>query len=318
MTENEPIIEQDYASIPPPVPQPAIWMVLFTQLGLFLLGGGLSVLIYFALCACLGWDANLVLEAKSPLDERIQVRIQLAMGHFFGFLVSGALTVWLFYRGITQQQTSWPDYLKCRQWPKLSILFMGLLLMLASIPMVLYSMNINQLIPLPESFRIAESQTTEVLKGLLQMDSGWEFVGNLLLIAGLPALGEELVFRGVVQQQMLRLIAQPVVAILVSAMIFSAAHFQFEGFLPRVLLGFLLGWLYWQTGNFWIPVAGHFFNNAIQVLGQYLFRNDVSAIDLEKDIQVPWQFALISLFMALAVMRLIRQMTANPPAIHPS
>lgn len=313
MTENEPIVEQDYPRLTPRLPQPSVPMVLFTQLGLFLLGGGLSVIVYYLLGTLLGWNLNLLLQADSPLDERIQVRIQLALGHFFGFLVSGGLTVWFFYRGITQQQTSWPDYLKSRYWPKPSILLMGVLLMLSAIPLVLFSMNINQLIPLPASFQTAESQSAEILKGLLQMESGWEFLSNLMLIAVLPALGEELIFRGVVQQQIMRIVASPIVAIIVSAMIFSAAHFQFEGFLPRMLLGFLLGWLYWQTGNFWVPVVGHFFNNGLQVLGQYLYRNDVTAIDLEKDIQVPWIFAAISLFMVWAVMRLIQQMKPKLP-----
>jgi membrane protease YdiL (CAAX protease family) len=105
----------------------------------------------------------------------------------------------------------------------------------------------------------------------------------------------------------MRRIANPWVAMLVSSVVFSAAHFQFEGFLPRMLLGFLLGWLYWKTRNFWVPVAGHFFNNGMQVIGQYLFRKDLSTVDLEKDIQVPWEFAAISIFMVWAVTRLIGQ-----------
>ena len=75
-----------------------------------------------------------------------------------------------------------------------------------------------------------------------------------------------------------------------------------------MLLGFLLGWLYWRTRNFWVPVAGHFFNNGLQVLGQYLYGKEMSSIDLEKDVQVPWEFAGISVFMTWAVMRLIGQL----------
>lgn len=282
-------------------------MVLLAQLGLLIFCSGIGVLLYFFVCAIAGWDASLALQADSPLAERWQVRVQLGLVHFFCFVVSGGLTVWIFYRGITQARTSWPDYLQSRHWPHWTQLSLGILLMAVSLPLVLYSLNLNQEIPLPEIFKTAEAQAAEALKGLLQMDNLAELLANLFLIALLPAVGEELVFRGVVQQQLMRRIANPWVAILVSAVVFSAAHFQFEGFLPRVLLGFLLGWLYWRTHNFWVPVACHFFNNGIQVVGQYLYGKEVSAIDLEKDVQVPWEFAVISAFMVWAVMLLIGQ-----------
>jgi len=222
--------------------------------------------------------------------------------------VAGGVTVWIFYRGITQTQISWPDYLQSRRVPRFTELSLGILLMAVSMPLVLYSLTLNQQFPLPEMFKVAGEQAEEALKGLLHMENWSELLVNMVLIALLPALGEELVFRGVVQQQLMRRIANPWVAMLISAAIFSAAHFQFDGFLPRMLLGFLLGWLYWRTRNFWVPVAGHFFNNGLQVLGQYLYGKEMSSIDLEKDVQVPWEFAGISVFMTWAVMRLIGQL----------
>jgi hypothetical protein len=183
------------------------------------------------------------------------------------------------------------------------------LLMASAIPLVLYTLNLNQAIPLPDYFKAQEDQTEQTLKGLLQMPHFSEFFVNMTIIAILPAIGEELVFRGVVQQQLMRRIAQPWVAILASAFIFSVAHFQFEGFIPRLLLGIILGWLYWQTNNFWVPVLAHFFNNGVQVTGQYLYGNKISTLDLEQDITVPWEFALVSLFMIFAVGRLIIRQT---------
>lgn len=304
MQENELPDEQTFPSPAPELPAPRVRTVLFAQLGLFMFCAGIGVMLYYLICTILGWDTSLSLHAGSPLEERWQVRIQLGLTHFFGFFVSGAVTVWVFYRGITQTRTSWPDYLLARSWPRWSEIWLGILLMAVSIPLVLYSLNLNQLIPLPDLLKSAEDQATEALKGLLQMEHAGELLANLVIIALLPAVGEELVFRGVVQQQLMRRIANPWLAILVSAVVFSAIHFQFEGFLPRVLLGFLLGWLYWRTRNFWVPVVGHFFNNGFQVVGQYLYGKELSTLDLEKDIQVPWEFAAISAFMVLVVMRL--------------
>jgi uncharacterized protein len=126
------------------------------------------------------------------------------------------------------------------------------------------------------------------------------------IMALIPAIGEELVFRGILQQQLMRKLT-PIVSILLAGAIFSAIHFQFEGFFSRWLLGALLGWLYWRTQNFWVPVAAHFFNNAFQVVAQYFYASDLSTMDLEKDVEVPWFVAAISVFLIVVVMRFINQ-----------
>ncbi|MBL7808833.1 MAG: CPBP family intramembrane metalloprotease [Saprospiraceae bacterium] len=307
MEENEVLEPGEPKMITPQLPEPPVRQVIMAQIGLMILCSGAGMLLYLLICKILGLDPQLALTETSPAPERWQVRTQLGMAHFFGFFGSGALTIWIFYRGITQNLTGWPDYLRSRKWPPASTLLLSLLLMLVSVPLVLYSLNLNQQLPLPELFKSAEDQAETALKGLLQMEHIGELLANLTLIAVLPALGEELVFRGVIQQQLMRRIQNPWTAILLASVIFSAAHMQFEGFIPRMLLGFILGWLYWQTRNFWVPVLCHFFNNGMQVLGQYLYKQDLSAVDLEKDVQVPWPFAAISLFMVWAVVRLIRQ-----------
>lgn len=307
MEENG-ILESNETPIAPYKPyEPRVRMVLLTQIGLFIVGIGLSGLLFQVLCLAMGWDANLSLAADAPAAERWQIRIQLGLGHLFAFCGSGWMTVWLYYRSLTGILPDWPDYLRTRALPGWKNSGLAVLLMAVSVPLVLFTLNINQLIPLPDTFHWMEEQTEKTIKGLLQMDHFGEFLANLTIIAILPAIGEELVFRGVVQQQLMRRIASPWVAILLSAFIFSVAHFQFEGLLPRMLLGVLLGWLYWQTRNFWVPVIAHFFNNGIQVVGQYLYGNKISSLDLEKDITVPWEFALISAFMVWAVARLIKK-----------
>ena len=309
MQENELLDEQDFPTSSPSLPEPPVWMVLMAQLGLIIFYSVIGVVVHSFICAVAGLSTSVELNVDSPPIERWQLRMQLGLTHFFGFFCAGATTVWIFYRGITHTRMSWPDYLQTRQWPRWTELFLGVLLMAVSLPLVLYALNINQQFPLPEFFKMAGEQAEQALKGLLKMDNLAELLINIVIIALVPALGEELVFRGVVQQQLMRRIANPWVAILVSSVIFSAAHFQFEGFLPRLLLGFLLGWLYWRTRNFWVPVIGHFFNNGIQVVGQYLYGKEMSAIDLEKEVQVPWEFAAVSAFMVWAVMRLITHTT---------
>ena len=289
-------------SIPPrPQEEPKFWSILLVQLGLFIMGSGLGVLVYMSICTVMGWDPQLTIGADATPAERWQVRLQFGLAHLLGFLGSALMVLRIFYPGKVT------NYLRSEKAPGLGNLGLGLLLMLVSLPLVMYTLNLNQQLPLPESLKIAEAQAEEVLKGLLKMDNLAELLANLSLVAIFPAIGEELVFRGVVQGQLMRRIAHPISAILLSAAIFSAAHFQFEGFIPRMLLGFFLGWLYWQTKNFWVPVACHFFNNGLQVVAQYFYARQMSSIDLEKDIAVPWPFALMSAFMVWAVMRTIQQ-----------
>ena len=86
-----------------------------------------------------------------------------------------------------------------------------------------------------------ESQAEDTLKAILTMNTPVIFIFNLIIIAILPGIGEELIFRGILQKQIGLLFKSPVAAIWIAAFIFSAIHLQFEGFLPRMALGAVLG-----------------------------------------------------------------------------
>lgn len=261
-------------------------------------------MVFQGIAQLAGWDISVlsgILSPDAPPAERWQVRLLLGISHLGTFILAGWVTVRLFYPSLNTSIA----YLRAQQWPGFRTAGSGILLILVSIPLVLFLYEINKAFPLPDSFRLMEEQTNDAIMGLLQMDSPLELIANLVLIALMPAIGEELVFRGVVQQQLLRRIQQPWVALVLTAIIFSFIHFQFEGFLPRLLLGLLLGWLYWRTGNFWVPVTAHFANNAAQVIGQYLYHRDISTVDLEQDVEVPWYAAAISVLLIWWVMRAI-------------
>ena len=93
---------------------------------------------------------------------------------------------------------------------------------------------------------------------------------NLFIISVLPAFGEEMIFRGVFQRIFQKLFRNDHVGIWVLALIFSAIHLQFFGFVPRFILGLVFGYLYYWSGTLWLPVLAHFVNNAIPTIGVYL------------------------------------------------
>ena len=92
---------------------------------------------------------------------------------------------------------------------------------------------------------------------------------NILIIAVIPALGEELLFRGVIQQLFLKWNGKVHLSIWLTAFIFSAVHMQFLGFFPRLILGAVLGYMLVWSGSLWLPIIAHFTNNAFAVVVTY-------------------------------------------------
>ena len=310
-----------FASPLPAAPPEARPQVILLATFIACLAGALAgVLVYQLISMAFGLNRSLdptQLTAGATSADRWQVRLLLGLNHLGTFVLSGATVLYLFYRHYRPENETnsadWRQYLGWSPAPKAVLSGLALLLMAVSLPLVLFSLETNKALPLPDAFKIMEEQTNEAIKALLVMDSPWELLANLTIIALLPALGEELIFRGLLQKQLMRRIANPWIALVLGAAIFSFIHFQFEGFLPRMLLGLLLGWLYWRTGNFWIPVIAHFFNNGFQVVAQYLYGKDISAIDLEQDISIPWYAAIASFLLLLGIALQIEKYLFNQP-----
>jgi membrane protease YdiL (CAAX protease family) len=130
--------------------------------------------------------------------------------------------------------------------------------------------------------RQAEDQAARLTESFLKMDTPGQFFFNIFMIGLLPAVGEELVFRGVIQKIFTQWSRNVHVGIWTSAFIFSAMHMQFYGFLPRMVLGGMLGYMLAWSGSLWLPIAGHFVNNAGAVVFMYLFQHGVTEIDPDK------------------------------------
>ncbi|MBK8722812.1 MAG: CPBP family intramembrane metalloprotease [Saprospiraceae bacterium] len=146
-----------------------------------------------------------------------------------------------------------------------------------------------------------EDSTNEIVINLLGTpDIGLLFL-NLLVMAILPALGEELVFRGVVQPNLIKMVSNYHIAIWITAFIFSAIHMQFQGFLPRMVLGALLGYLSFWSKNLWFPIIAHFFNNAIQVVAFFIVKKNNLEIDLNNNFEFPIYILIISLILFLGI-----------------
>ena len=138
----------------------------------------------------------------------------------------------------------------------------------------------------------------------------------MLVIAFIPAIGEEIVFRGLIQNEMYRATRNPHTAIWLTAIIFSAIHLQFLGFVPRVLIGAFLGYIYYWSGNLLIPIMAHFLNNGLQLLGIYLYQNGVLQYNVDETTSAPWPWVVFSLLALGSVLYYLRNyFTSRPTAI---
>jgi len=164
-----------------------------------------------------------------------------------------------------------------------------LLLMLAAIPFINLLAALNEMIVFPESMsgleqrlRFAEETAQQIIKLFLNVDHAGGMLFNIFMMAILPALGEELIFRGVIQKIFIRWTGNIHVGIIITGLLFSLFHFQFYGFFPRWLLGIMFGYLMVWSGTIWLPVFAHFVNNVVAVFLSYLIHQGTISETIEE------------------------------------
>ena len=153
---------------------------------------------------------------------------------------------------------------------------LAILIMLAALPLSGALGELNEMIPLTPAleakFKSLEDQYMQQVKVISSIKGVPDYIASLILIAFLPAVFEELLFRGGVQNLLFRQSKNLWMAVIVTSIIFSAFHISFYGFLPRMMLGIVLGLIYQYTNNLWLPTIGHFINNAIGVTQLYWYQ----------------------------------------------
>lgn len=192
-----------------------------------------------------------------------------------------------------------------RPVPAVPVFLFVFVLQLTFMPVNGYLTSINENIQLPPGLesilKRMEESATEITEFLAKTDTLPQLLVNILVIGVIAGVGEELVFRGVVLRKLLKGLNNEHLAVWLSAIIFSAIHFQFYGFLPRVMLGALFGYLYVWTGNIRVPIAAHIFNNTVAVILYHLMHRGVVSPELEKmdTIPMPWVVASTLAFVIL-------------------
>lgn len=257
-------------------PKPA--MVLLTMLLLAalcaIMGSGLLSLA--AHLRGVGLHEALNIDEHSSVGSRYFVRAALFLNHTASFLLPALLTLWLFYKKKALKAAS------LNVLPDFTTMMLGLLFVMSAFPLAQVAFMANKWLveqfPALESLVRTEKLTIKLMEGLLVMESPWEMVASLVVMAIVPALGEELVFRGIGQQKLIEITGKPALGVALTALIFSITHFEIQRFFAILLLGGVLGLLFYWTKNLWVPIAAHFLNNGAQVVIAWANQDKVSEL----------------------------------------
>jgi len=176
------------------------------------------------------------------------------------FLVPAFLYAVFTFRG------RYGHFLGLKAAQKQNMYVLAILCLLLSMPAVFWLGALNEQIDLPEWMTSLEQSSAEQMKAFLHVSKPMDVVINVIVIALLPAFCEEIFFRGAMQRIMIHLTRNAWAGIIITAILFSALHLQFAGFLPRMFLGTVLGMLYWYSGSLWTSIAAHFVYNGVQVV----------------------------------------------------
>lgn len=216
---------------------------------------------------------------KTTFGEINTLKISILFQQLFVFAIPTVIVGWLVF---TDVATS----LRINKTDTKGVLFSAIMMVVA-IPFIDVLAKLNEGLHLPQSLhsleewiRTTETKSAAITEQLLATTTLGGLFANIGIIALITAISEELFFRGFVQRLLEERTNQHI-AIWVTAIIFSAIHFQFLGFVPRLVLGAMFGYLAVWSGSLLLPIIAHFINNAIGVIAYYLSHNKILEIPTE-------------------------------------
>lgn len=243
--------------------QKSYWIQLLV-LALFMIGGLLIFSSLGELIILLIYHTPNMLEASDPVTA---IRITQMLTTIGAFLIPALLFAYC-------QDRMWFNYNAANRKPPYSMTNIVLILSITLLPIVGVLSAFNQNImpqegAVAEFMRNMEEAANQILELVTRQHTTWDLIANLLIFAVLAGVCEEFFFQGALQPLMMKWTKNPHIGILITALIFSALHFQFYGFIPRFVLGVYLGYLFFWSRSLWLPILAHVLHNALSILIDY-------------------------------------------------
>lgn len=305
-------MEKIHSDIAHSVPQRPPWRNVMLLLGLVLLGMSLgNILAMVAIMAVsisqggMGADdiARMLQEPQQYPNAWWYLMLLQSISHLFTFLIPGMI----YWKWSEQHRI---EAFVRRAMPSYLILAITLLIVLIFMPFNSWVIEWNSSLHLPQGLQkiedwmlSKEDELAKMTQFLTSFNTWPKLAVALIVMAVIPAIGEEVLFRGIIQRKIFHKVGDMHIAIWISAALFSAIHLQFYGFVPRMLLGAMFGYMYAWTRNLWTPIFAHFVNNATTVLIVYLAHQGTINFDIEKsDSSVSWMGALVSFLLTAGLL----------------
>ena len=264
-----------------------------------IVAGGLMILMSGIELSNIG---NLIEVLMNSKNGWWTMMLSQGVASIFTFIVPGLL----FWYAVEKKQFS---DLSFRALPSVQIFGFVILIQLFFSPFSGWVQSLNEKMQLPASLewlelimKSMEDSAKTLTDFLTKFDSPIQLFVALIVIAIIAGIGEELIFRGLIQRKLLLGIKNYHLAIWISAIIFSGIHMQFYGFFPRMFLGALFGYLYYWSGNIWVPIFAHIFNNGLAVVLMHMVNQKKISPEIEKLDSIPLPYVLASLLAFIGLM----------------
>jgi membrane protease YdiL (CAAX protease family) len=245
--------------------------LVLTIIGSTLLFYVFGQLLSFGIAALFGIELLSILNPILGAENETEIRI-------LTLLIQGVISVCIFIgspyfmlRLVTQSKISDLNSSKLFTYKQAGWVF---LIGMISLPAIGLSAELNRLIDfsilgpdISKTILEKERELATLTKFLVSAKTLPEFLLLFFVVSVIAAVGEELFFRGIIQNILLKTSQNPHVAIWGTAFLFGFIHFQFQTMIPRVLLGALFGYVYFWSGNLYLAIAGHFINNFVEAVG---------------------------------------------------
>jgi len=204
--------------------------------------------------------------------------------------------------------------------PDMISVFWVLVIIILGLPVINQLSEWNMKLTLPgslsaieDAMRKMEDSAALLTDAFLSTRTYTGLAVNLFMIAIIPAIGEELFFRGLIQKFLIDWTRNPVVGILIASFFFSSLHLQFFGFLPRFYLGVLFGLMHYWSGTIWLPVIAHLVNNGTAVVVYFFMGKEAveQGIDNVGTIESNWMYFVLSVVLVVGAMAFIHRQGAE-------
>jgi uncharacterized protein len=285
--------------------------ILLRLLGFVVVGGLLAAFVYTTLAGISFEKLQETAMNPGPDSKFILWGFQ-GTNQLFMFIVLPFLYVYFFNKSLLAKFIHRSDNL-------ISYSLLAFLLILVSIPIISWMSEWNKEIHLPDFMHgiehwaeAKEAEAKRLTETIAYYSNTYEFIIALTVIAILPALGEEFLFRGIIQNEFIAIIKNPHTAIWITGFLFSFMHFQFFGFIPRMLLGVTFGYLYFWSGNILIPILVHFLNNAFTLIALNLYKQKVINIDPDSAESLPAISIIVSLIVFSFLLFIFKGINKHP------